>query len=256
MSRHQPPSSASLSELPPDELIRYGRSLGLSLPEDTAHGESLRLVRARQELLLELDRDAMLDVVIWLRVPVRRSVSKEKLAESISNHNVVRFTGLSDRGLETLARLSGVEPLGGEMRPALERRLRKAGGLGARVRRAQRRVVGSIVSKLVLPSAPSKQNAYQFLPDQEATPSLKEEIEQTGLVGGVARKLRGVADDYVKEKLDDIERRIDRKLDEIDGRLGEWRDREMTHRLRIIKITLLASILVAILSLLYDYLRR
>ncbi len=76
------------------------------------------------------------------------------------------------------------------------------------------------------------------------------------MVGGITRKIKGVADDYVREKLDEIEARIDRKLDEIDARLGEWRDREIRNRLRIIKITLLASIVVALLSLGYNYVKR
>ena len=95
---------------------------------------------------------------------------------------------------------------------------------------------------------------YQFLPEDDR--SLKRRIEEEGLVGGITRKIKGVADDYVREKLDEIELRIDRKLDEIDARLGEWRDREIRNRLRIVKITLLASIVVAVLSLGYNQVKR
>lgn len=243
----------SLPELPLDELIQYGCSLGLALPPDVAEGEALRLVRARQELLVELDREDMLEVVRWLRQPVRRSAGKEQLAQLIARHQPVSFTGLSARGLDALARLSGVEPIHGEDRTALERRLSKAGGYWARFRRLRRRAAGALVARLVASHTSGKRNPYRYLPEED-TASIKQEIEQTGLVEGVARKIRGAADDYVREKLDEIERRIDRKLDEIDRRLGEWRDREVTHRLRILKITLLFSILVALLSLLYDYL--
>ena len=118
----------------------------------------------------------------------------------------------------------------------------------------RRRITGSIVSKIISAVDPEGKGTYQFLPE-EGGPSLREEIEHSGLMGGVARRLKGAADEYVAEKLDEIERRIDRKLDEIDRRLCEWRDREVSHRLRIIKITLAASVLVALLSLLYDYLR-
>lgn len=253
MDRGETAGSPSLSDLPLDELISYGQSLGLALSDDSSHGEALRLVRARQELLLGLDRTAMLDIVMWLRLPVRRSASKEQLAAAISGHHRVRFAGLSDRGLEALARLSGVKTAEGETRAEMERRLRKAEGLGARIKRVRRAVVGSIVSKILSSSGVSDDPEYRFLPEEGAGPSLKQEIEETGLVSGVARRLRGVADDYVTEKLDEIERRIDRKLDEIDQRLAEWRDREVTHRLRIIKVTLVFTILVAVLSLLYDY---
>lgn len=257
MSEPKPPdASQSLSELPVDELIRYGCSLGLTLAADTPHGEALRLVRRRRELLLELDRDAMLDAVRWLRLPVTRSVGKEGLAQLISQQHPTRYDGLSDRGLQVLARLNGVDPLSGESRGELERRLRRAGGWAARIRGLRRRAIGSVVARIVRSASdPKNQDAdYKYLPDEEAR-SIQADIEQTGLVGGVARRLRGVADDYVQEKLDEIERRIDRKLDEIDNRLGEWRDRELSNRLKILKITLLFSIVVAILSLLYDRFR-
>ncbi len=247
-------TGGSLSDLPMDELIQYGCSLGLALGLDIAEGEALRLVRARQELLIDLDREAMLDVVRWLRQPVRRSISKEQLAQIISRNQPVRFSGLSDRGLDALARLLDVEPLDGERRDVLERRLSKAGGAWAQLRRLRRRAVGSMVAKIVASHQSAHPSTYQYLPEDD-TVSLKEEIEQTGFVGGVAKRLRGAADDYVGEKLDEIERRIDGKLDEIDRRLCEWRDREVSHRLRILKITLLFSILVALLSLLYDRLQ-
>lgn len=255
MPGHDPASSPSLSQLPQDELIYYGRTLGLALEDDAARGEALRRIRARQELLIELDRQAMLDVVIWMRQPVRRSASKQELAAVISNLSCVRFDGLSTRGLQTLARLWDVPPSGSESRSQLEKRLRRTQGLTARFRRARRRAIGSLVSKLVSTAA-SEKDAYRFLPEDSKTTSLKDEIEQTGLMGGVARKLKGVADDYVHEKLDEIERRIDGKLDEIDTRLGEWRDREIGHRLRLLKLTLIFSILVAVLSLLYDFFRQ
>ena len=232
---HSPPS---LSELPNDELVQYGRALGLALTEDSPRGEALRLIRQRQELLIELDRDALLDVVMWLRVPVRRSAGKEHLAKIISANDRLRYEGLSERGLHALARLSGVEPLSGEPRVDLERRVRKAVGFGARFRRMRRRLIGAVAARLLTQDQP-RDESYKFLPE-DAKPTLKDDIEHSGLVGGVA---------------DDIERRIDCKLDEIDQRLCEWRDRELLHRFRIIKITLIASIIVAVLSLLYDYLR-
>ena len=61
----------TLSDMPDDELLHYGRELGLDLPRDVPRGELVRRVRDRQELLLQLDRDALLDVVVWARRPVR-----------------------------------------------------------------------------------------------------------------------------------------------------------------------------------------
>ena len=68
--------------------------------------------------------------------------------------------------------------------------------------------------------------------------------------------MRRGADSYVNVKLDEIEARIDRKLDEIDRRLGEWRDKEVANRVRIIKITLWASVIVSVVSLIYAYVTR
>jgi len=242
------PKPTSISELPDDELLGYGRELGLDLREGTPRGELLRLVRERQELLLELDREAMLDVVVWGRRPVRRSASKEALARQITLVQRTDLELLSDRGLKTYARLRGVMPRSGEAREDLERRLAKAIGLWASLRRARRRMLAGLIARTV---ERQESGEYRFLPEEERG-SLRRSIENEGVVGGIAHRLKGVADDYVREKLDEIERRIDRKLDEIDQRMGEWRDRELSNRLRILKITLLVSVLVALISLGYD----
>jgi len=247
-------TSTSLADLPLDELIRYGRELGLLLADDTPQGEALRLIRQRQELLVSLDREALLDIVVWMRRPVRQSAGKEALAREIAGWDGAKFTGLSDRGLNALARLHGIEPADNESRGHLEKRLAHRGGLWGRVRRKRRRVMGRVVSRLVEGDRQEAPGEYRFLPE-DGQPSLKREIETQGVVGGIARKLRGVADDYVREKLDEIEARIDRKLDEIDQRLAEWRDREVANRLRILRITLIFSILVALVCLVYDYFR-
>jgi hypothetical protein len=44
-------------------------------------------------------------------------------------------------------------------------------------------------------------------------------------------------------------------LDEIDRRLAEWRDKEIANRIRILKITLWASVIVGVLSLIYSYVK-
>lgn len=249
-------ASDSLSDLPVDELNAYAENLGLEPDPGTPRGELLRRIRERQELLLDLDREAMLDVVAWARVPVRRSASKEALAGQIARITSTKFEELSDPGLAALAKLRGLSVAPGEPRPSLERRLRRAEGLWSRARRLRRGIVGSVISKLVEHSDDEEAGDYRFLPESGEGGSLKDRITEEGVVGGIARKLRGVADQYVEEKLDEIERRIDKKLDEIDARLAEWRDREISNRLRIVKITLVTAIVVAAVSLGYDYLRR
>lgn len=81
---------------------------------------------------------------------------------------------------------------------------------------------------------------------------------------GAAERLRGAADSYIAAKLDEIEARVDAKLDHVETRidtkivelhqqLREMRDRELRHRLRLLKITLIFTVLVAILSLVYKW---
>jgi len=247
-------SSTSLSELPHDTLVAYAGELGLDAREETPRGELLRIIRERQELVVGLDRDALLDVVVWARLPVRRSAGKETLASHIARVNKVAFEGLSERGLRALARLRGLEIKSRDTRASIEMRLRHLEGLWPKVRRRRRAVMGWLIARVV--ERGEEPDDYRFLPEQENGLSLKEHIAESGVVGGIAQKLRGVADQYVAEKLDEIERRIDRKLDEIDGRLAEWRNREVSNRLRIIKITLLAAIVVAVISLGYDCVRE
>lgn len=88
--------------------------------------------------------------------------------------------------------------------------------------------------------------------------------ERLGVMHAVAERLRSAADSYVAAKLDEIEARVDEKLDHIEHRLdrklvelhkqlAEMRDRELRHRLRLLKITLIFSVLVAVLSLVYKW---
>ena len=57
----------------------------------------------------------------------------------------------------------------------------------------------------------------------------------------------------VDAKLDGIERRIDQKILGLHEQLRALRDQELRHRLRLLKLTLLFSVLVAVLSLGYKW---
>jgi len=101
---------------------------------------------------------------------------------------------------------------------------------------------------------------YQFLPPaQSGSPitqdsaTIRDDIEEAGLIGGIASRVKKSADVYLNQKLDEIEARIDKKLDDIDMRLGEWRDKEIANRIRILKITLWVSVIVGAFSLIYSY---
>ena len=222
-------------------------------------------------MIASMDRDAMLDVVRWGRRPVPVNSSREQLAQEIARIRKMDFAGLSHRGLVVLARMRGIPYAGeGDGVPRLVRRLKKKEGFFSRVNRKRRSMIASLVAGMVGEEESSGQ--YQFLPPAGAggaastsagagvgtssrEPSIKEEIEESGLIGGITSRIRKSADTYVNQKLDEIEARIDRKLDEIDRRLAEWRDKEIANRIRILKITLWASVIVAAVSLIYAYIK-
>ncbi len=255
----QPRTTAKLEELPADELVVYGRELGLMLDARMERSQLLLRIRERQMLLANLDREALLDIIVWARRPVRRSSTKEALAREISQIKKVDTRDLGRRGLLALMRLRGIPVNGDEPTEVLGERLRLNEPIWDRVTRHRRRIVGNLISHFLEGPENPEGEEYKFLPEEPSTPreqtSLRDQIADEGVMGGIARRLRGVADDYVREKLDEIELRIDRKLDEIDRRLEEWRDREIANRLKIIRITLVASVLVALLSLGYSLIR-
>ncbi|MBK9120015.1 MAG: hypothetical protein IPM18_10520 [Phycisphaerales bacterium] len=95
-------------------------------------------------------------------------------------------------------------------------------------------------------------------------PLAPEKRRRVGMLHSVAEQLRGAADTYVAAKLDEIEARVDVKLDHIEQRidrkilelheqLTQLRDAELRHRLRLLKITLVFTVLVAALSLVYKW---
>jgi hypothetical protein len=126
-------------------------------------------------------------------------------------------------------------------------------GFWERMRRKKRRFIGKIVSNMV---GENPSHSGEDLDETGRPPtSIRTEIEESGLWGGIANRIKRTADEYLAQKLDEIELRIDKKLEEIDQRLSEWRDKEIANRLRIMKITLWASVIVAIISLIYAWLK-
>ncbi len=267
-----------LAELPRDELETLATELGLD--PSTYHSRQFLVaaIHERRQMIAAMDREAMLDVIKWGRRPVAMNSSKELIAKEIVQIQSMRFAGLNQRGLVVLARLRGIETRDNEPVPLLVRRLKKQEGLFAKLNRKRRSALGSLVSRMV--GETDGDNEYRYLPPvQGGTPpspagggagmsaggvgtagggrsaSIKEEIEDSGLIGGITGRLKKTADSFLNQKLDEIEARIDRKLDEIDRRLAEWRDKEIANRIRILKITLWASVIVAALSLVYSYVK-
>jgi hypothetical protein len=246
-----------LSEWPQDELANLAESLGLDSTRYNTQQLLVSAVHERRQLIAGMDREAMLDVVRWGRRPVTQSAGKEQIAQEIARIRSMRFAGLSRRGLVVLARLRGVDATEADPVPSVIRRLRKQEGFFSRLNRRRRAFLGGMVASIVGENvSPSD---YKYLPEPgegTARPtSIKEEIEESGLFGGISNRLKKSADVFLNQKLDEIEARIDRKLDEIDRRLAEWRDKEIANRIRILKITLWASVIVGIISLIYAYVK-
>ena len=265
-----------LSELPKDELEHLAEEYGLDPADFKTRQHLVAGIHERRQMIASLDRDAMLDVIRWGRRPVTVNANKEQIAQEIARIRSMKFAGLSQRGLVVLARMRGIACGQDEPVPVLVKRLKKQEGLFSRLNRKRRAMLGSLVSRMVGDDGGSATD-YQFLPgDGTAGPtgpgaspgagpsavasaapptSIKEDIEEAGLFGGITSRLKKSADAYVNQKLDEIEARIDRKLDEIDRRLAEWRDKEIANRIRIMKITLWASVIVAMVSLIYAYVK-
>jgi hypothetical protein len=248
---------AGLNDLPHDELLRYGAGLGLDLDKGDSADSIVARIRARQELLLELSHDALLDIVVWARRPVRKSATKEELAREIARIERTNYDSLSMPGLVALARLRDLPANLQENSQDIIDLLRSGEGFWKKLQKKRRALLSNVVARLLESDSHDNDGDYRFLPENEgndagpARGSLRTHIEEHGLVGGIANRLRGAADDYIKQKLDEIEQRIDAKMDQIDRRLAEWRDREVANRLKILRITLIFSVLVAIVSLGY-----
>jgi hypothetical protein len=255
------PAAIQLSQLPHDELTSLAEDLGLDSTQFRTAQELVAAVHDRRQLIAGLDREAMLDVVRWGRRPVPINAANEQIALEITRIKSMRFAGLSHRGLLVLARLRGVQCADDADVPLLIRKLKRQEGLFSKLNRKRRSMLGGFVAKIVGDNR--NETDYKFLPPgptDEAAPAsparsatIKDEIEESGLFGGISARIKKTADQYLNQKLDEIESRIDRNLDEIDRRLAEWRDREIANRIRILKITLWASVIVGVFSLIYAY---
>ncbi|MEA2708582.1 MAG: hypothetical protein QOF78_1183 [Phycisphaerales bacterium] len=261
--------SRQLADLPKDELENLAEEYGLDPTDFRTRQHLVVAIHERRQAIAAMDRDAMLDVIKWGRRPVTVNATKEQIAQEIARIRSMKFAGLSHRGLIVLAHMRGLPAAGADPVPVLIRRLKRQEGLFAKLNRKRRAMLGSIVSNMI--GDTSAAGDYQYLPPQPgATPTtststappppgpagtIKDEIEESGLFGGIAGRIKKSADSYVNQKLDEIESRIDRKLDEIDRRLAEWRDKEIANRLRILKITLWASVIVGVMSLIYSYVK-
>lgn len=253
-------ATRQIADLPKDELEHVAVRHGLDPGDFKSRQHLVAALHERRQVIASMDRDAMLDVIRWARRPVASNATREQLAFELAQVRSMRFDGLSQRGLVILAAMRGVAAGPKDDVAQITNRLRKQEGLLARLGRKRRALVGRFISRMIGEDATSE---YQFLPATSEQASgagvrlatVQDEIEEVGVIGGLTSRIRKGADSYLNQKLDDIEARIDRKLDEIDRRLAEWRDKEIANRIRILKITLWVTVTVAACSLIYTYLQ-
>lgn len=153
-------------------------------------------------------------------------------------------------------------------KPRSKRRVFSRGIFG-NLRRMGTEMVSVALGRLIEGPAPSSEEGEVASGDQlpEAEQNRETNIRRLGMLHGVTEKLRGAADTFVAAKLDEIEARVDAKLDVIETRLdqkliqihkqlGQLRDKEIRHRLRLLKLTLMFTVLVALLSLGYKWVSK
>jgi hypothetical protein len=261
------PPRQQLGDLPIEELRTIAEEFGIDAREIADKAELIAAIHKRRQLIASLDRSAMIDVVHWAGKTPAVGAVNEQLAIEIVQCKSMRFTGLSDRGLLTLALLRGCNLDGVKSRDELIKQLKKQEGLFTKWKRKTRGWVGKRIGHMIGDESTSGTTAEPAVVHPTGAPvspkpaegprqqALREEIEEAGFFGGIANRVKRQADSYVNQKLDEIEARIDRKLDEIDRRLAEWRDKEIANRIRILKITLWVSVVVAVVSLLYTYIQ-
>ncbi|MCC6239036.1 MAG: hypothetical protein IT448_01870 [Phycisphaerales bacterium] len=255
-------------DLSADELKNLAEELGLEATQYKTRQHLRAAVDQRRKLIDSMDRQVLVELVQWGRRSVPNNASKEHLVGEVTRIRLMRFDGLSQPALLALALLRGVNGKTSDDSSTLKRKLKKREGFFARMGRKRRAFIGSLVSNMIggdetdtdyrFASPTDDNTAATSTPAPPATSrsvSIKEEIEEAGLFGGIAGRIKKSADSYLNQKLDEIESRIDRKLDEIDRRLAEWRDKEIANRIRILKITLWASVIVSLISLIYFYLK-
>ena len=268
-----PAAATQLKDLPLAELQTIARDYGLDpLVYETKPG-LVAAILDRRTIIGTLERDAMIDVLHWGGRTASATMSRERIALEIAKIRSMKFGGLSHRGLVVLGKLRGLDVNDADDVPQVIAKLKGQEGFFAKLGRKRRHMVGKWVSRMIgdtdeaaeergqLPPPANREeaarasasNGHQGRPDPRR--KLQDEIEDVGLIAGLTSRVRRTADTYLNQKLDEIEARIDRKLDEIDRRLAEWRDKEVANRIRILKVSLWATVVVGAATLVISYMR-
>jgi hypothetical protein len=262
MSVNDPTSASAgvrLGDIPEKQLDQIATDLGLSRDDFPDKNSLIAAILDRQTLIGTLDRTVLLELLAWSGQTAPASASREQLVAEVVKNKSMRFGSLSAAALITLARLRGFPVDDNATHDQAIDALKSKEGFWDRMARKRRQLVGKWVSKIigeapdVDTSAPAPDNSVA----QRAVSGerkIEHDIEDTGLIAGLTNRVKRTADQYLNQKLDEIEARIDRKLDEIDQKLSQWRDKEIANRVRILKISLWVTVAVGGATLLISYL--
>jgi hypothetical protein len=269
-----PAAATQLKDLPLSELQTISREYGLDPGIFDTKPGLVAAILDRRTMIGSLDRDALSDVMHWAGKQVTATTTRERMALEIAKVRSMKFAGLSQRGLVVLGKLRGADVRDTDDTPTVIAKLKGLEGFFAKLGRKRRHIVGKWVSRMIgdsdeeavaagqLPPPVNREEAARNGPTNSsgsARPDprrkLQDEIEDVGIIAGLTSRMRRTADQYLNQKLDEIEARIDRKLDEIDRRLAEWRDKEVANRIRILKISLWATVVVGAATLVISYVR-
>ncbi len=191
-------------------LIRQANRLGMVIREGWSDEELTKRLALRREQIESLDWGGLMDIMTWAKHPVPTRPNKLAVAQIILAHNRGHYQGLSHKGLVSLAILRNVKIKNKDSARKIMSRLRRSEGIWGYVLRKRDKWVGSVLSNLVdaEPQIKGPDGSANQLEDL----TLQEHIEQKGLIEGLGSGLRGAADGYIGEKMQEIEDRIDYKL--------------------------------------------
>lgn len=266
-----PATTVHLKDEPVEALAKVASDLGIDPKDFPDKAALVSAILDRRSLIGVLDREALVEIVRWGGRDVPATATKEALAHEAVQIKSMRFGNLSLRALVVLAKLRGLDVAPDATRDDVLGLLKSKEGFWQKLNRKRRAFVGNMVSKMIggdllgtqtpdvdtsAPAAgsatPSRASTSRASASSERP--IEHEIEEAGLLAGLTSRVKRTADQYLNQKLDEIEARIDRKLDEIDRKLGQWRDKEIANRIRILKISLWATIAIGGATLLISWL--
>ena len=238
-----------LEELSNSELRAAAEDIGLAPSRRETRTSLIERIRRRRAVIDAISREELARILRWAHVEVQDFNVKDVLVSRFYHVGFRKTDGLTLEDLRIVARMHEVPFEDSTSHGELAGLVQKQSGRWSEVfKRAGSRMVGFLARRIIGPDTEAEETVDGGEPTEgRVANSLKR---------GAKAALKFAVDDYVRDKLDEIEARIDHKLDDIDRKMNEWRTREIRHRLRILKITIVATVIVAAISLVYTLIKK